>query len=318
MHRAFVLGAGLGTRLRSLTATLPKPLIPFFQRPLITYAFDHLLDLGVRELIVNTHHQAGAYAETFPDSRYHDCPVCFRHEPLLLETAGGIGNVADLLGDAPCIVYNGDILTDLPILPALEIHRASGNLVTLVLRSGGDARHIAWNPGRGKVTDIRNLLGTGDAGGYQFTGIYFVEPAFVRRIEPGVKCSVIPHFLDLIRSDEGLGGVVVDEGHWWDLGDRESYLAAHAAVRGLASFPLYADAGARAACRRDIHADSRISRGASLTRSCAGAGAEVGADAVVTDSILWPGARVAAGARLSRCIVRTGETASGVLVDADI
>ena len=67
MNKAFVLGAGLGERLRPLTDQLPKPLIPVFQKPLITYAFDHLLAAGVREFVVNTHHIPEAYA-TAPTS----------------------------------------------------------------------------------------------------------------------------------------------------------------------------------------------------------------------------------------------------------
>ena len=104
VKKAFVLAAGLGTRLRPLTDTLPKPLIPVGLKPLITFAFDHLIaDAGVEEFIVNTHHLAGAYAGAFPDGTYRGRPLHFRHEPVLLETGGGIRNVADLLapGDGP-------------------------------------------------------------------------------------------------------------------------------------------------------------------------------------------------------------------------
>ncbi len=158
---AFVLGAGLGTRLRPLTDTLPKPLVPVIRKPLITFAFDHLIaDAGVERFVVNTHHRAEAYAAAFPDNSYRGRPLDFRHEPILLETAGGIKNVADLLPrDEPFWVYNGDILTDLPLAPALAQHRASGALVTLILRTGrnpDDPRHIAFDPAAGQVRDIRN------------------------------------------------------------------------------------------------------------------------------------------------------------------
>src|SRR5260221_425111 len=122
MNKAFVLGAGLGTRLRPLTDQLPKPLIPVFHKPLICYAFDHLLASGVREFIVNTHHLPEKYADAFPDSIYKGTPVTFRHEPVLLETAGGIANIADLVRDESFLVYNGDILTDLPLAPLINEH----------------------------------------------------------------------------------------------------------------------------------------------------------------------------------------------------
>ncbi|MEZ5329077.1 MAG: sugar phosphate nucleotidyltransferase [Verrucomicrobiales bacterium] len=318
MQKAFVLGAGLGTRLKSLTTTLPKPLIPFFQRPLITFAFDHLISLGVREFIVNTHHLPDRYDQAFPDQKYRNCPIRFRHEPVLLETAGGIGNVADLLENDPCIVYNGDILTDLPLENALKTHQESGNAVTLVLRSSGDARHIAWNPESGKITDIRNLLATGDSGTHQFTGIYLIEPSFVRKIEPGVKMSVIPHFLDLIREGGAIGGVVADDGNWWDLGDRDSYLEAHAAARADDAFPRYDNGDPDGTWRQCIHPGATVAADAEITDSAIGAGAEIESGAIVRNSIVWPGGRVAAGAHISRCIVRTGETAGGTLSDLDV
>jgi mannose-1-phosphate guanylyltransferase len=318
VQKAFVLGAGLGTRLKSLTSTLPKPLIPFFQRPLITFAFDHLISIGVREFIVNTHHLPDCYDLAFPDGSYRDCPITFRHEPVLLETAGGIGNVADLLGNDPCIVYNGDILTDLSLENALKTHQESGNAVTLVLRSSGDARHIAWNPDSGKVTDIRGMLGTGNTGTHQFTGIYLIESSFVQKIEPGVKMSVIPLFLDLIREGGLLGGVVADDGNWWDLGDRASYLEAHAAARSDHSFPNYDNGDAAATWRREIHPTARVAANADIVNSVVGAGAMIETGATVRDSIVWPAGGVAAEAEISRCIVRTGKTATGPLTDLDV
>src|ERR1044071_845597 len=87
--QAFVLGAGLGTRLRPLTDDLPKPLVPIFQKPLITFALDHLIDIGIEKFFVNTHHRPERFAEVFPE-RYRDRRIQFSHEPELLETAGGI------------------------------------------------------------------------------------------------------------------------------------------------------------------------------------------------------------------------------------
>src|SRR6185503_14527056 len=125
--QAFVLGAGLGTRLRPLTDDLPKPLVPIFQKPLITFAFDHLIDNGIRRFFVNTHHRPERFAETFTRSTYRDCPIEFRHEPVLLETAGGIANIADLAGAEPLLVYNGDIVTDLPIDRLIDRHFRENN-----------------------------------------------------------------------------------------------------------------------------------------------------------------------------------------------
>lgn len=307
MDKAFILGAGLGTRLRPLTDRLPKPLIPVFQKPLITYAFDHLLQAGIHEYIVNTHHLPGKYAEAFPESLYRNAPVTFRHELVLLETAGGIANIADLVGDAPFIVYNGDILTDLPLAPLIEAHERERNLVTLALRSTGPARHIAIDAARNLVTDIRNKLHTGNRGTHQFTGIYVVSPAFLKHLTPGKVESVIPIFLKLISSGARIGAVVLDDGMWWDLGDRTSYLNAH--IDMLAS-------GGKFVMRS---ANSRIDPTASLLGcTVVGDGCEIGANATLEDCILWPGARVAPEAHLHRCIILDGSTAHGSVAGADL
>lgn len=302
MNKAFVLGAGLGERLRPLTEQLPKPLVPVYHRPLITYAFDHLrAEAGVGEFVINTHHLPHCYGEAFPTGVYEGCPVHLRHEPVRLETAGGIANVRDLLdGSGSFFVYNGDILTDLPLRPILEAHEGQGNIITLALRSQGPAQHIAFDPVRGLVTDIRNMLGTGNQGTHLFTGIYLVSPAFFDWLTPGKKESVIPIFLNLIEQGHRVGGVVVDEGRWWDLGSREAYLAAHQDLRNEPHLPA-------------LDPSAVIDPGAALTGlNVVGAEAEVAAGAVLEDCILWPGAKVSAGARLRRCIVRANRIASGV------
>ena len=105
IQTAFILGAGLGTRLRPLTENMPKPLLPIGGRPMITYAMEHLSTVGVRRFIVNTHHCAEKYREAFRGGAWQGLPIIFRHEPVRLATAGGINNIEDLIeNDAPLIV----------------------------------------------------------------------------------------------------------------------------------------------------------------------------------------------------------------------
>jgi len=98
IKQAFVLGAGLGTRLRPLTDELPKPLVPIFQKPLITFALDHLIDIGIQEFVINTHRLPEAFAKAFPEKSYFGTSLRFVNEPVLLETGGGIKNIETLLG----------------------------------------------------------------------------------------------------------------------------------------------------------------------------------------------------------------------------
>jgi NDP-sugar pyrophosphorylase family protein len=310
IKNAFVLGAGLGTRLRSLTAQRPKPLIPVCNRPLITFAFDHLINAGVTKLVVNTHHRHEAYAQFFPEKKYRDTPIFFRHEEVLLETGGGIKNVEDLLGGDPFIVYNGDILTDLPLEKAVRHHIASGNEVTLVLRSSGGPLAISLDGDSGRVTDIGSRLHADVAGKFLFTGVYVVSPQFLARIPAREKISVVPIFLEMIRRGEKLGGIVLDEGDWWDLGTREQYLAVH---RHLKNIP-------HSAFRIPhwIHPAAKIAPTARIQGATAiGAGAVVGENAELRDCIVWENAQIAAGSSLRNCIVTAGQRVEGTHADTD-
>jgi aminoglycoside/choline kinase family phosphotransferase len=224
IRTAFILGAGLGTRLRPLTENRPKPLLPIGGRPLITFAMDHCLSIGVGRFIVNTHHCAAAYGEAFPDGAWRGRPILFRHEPVLLDTAGGLKNIEDLLEEEETIlVYNGDILSDLPLSRLPAAHAAGGREVTLALRSSGPLRNVCLDA-KGEICDFRGLLGNPGVQRRLFTGIYMVEKRFLRRLTPGKIESVIPVFVEMIREAPGsVASVVIDGGSWEDIGDPEAY-----------------------------------------------------------------------------------------------
>jgi len=133
VKKAFVLGAGLGTRLHPLTEQLPKPLIPFYHRPLITWCFDHLISAGFETFMVNTHHLAECYHQAFPNNEYRKHSVELRHEDPILETAGGIKNIEDWINNESFLVYNGDILSDLPLEKAMI---QEGSLGSILLDEG--------------------------------------------------------------------------------------------------------------------------------------------------------------------------------------
>ena len=220
---AFILGAGQGVRLRPLTDYCPKPLLPLGGRPIITYAMEHLLTLGVERFIINTHHLAAVYHQVFPGTQWRGIPIIFRYEPLLLDTAGGLKNIEDLLeGDDDLLVYNGDIISDIPILRLFEAHREAGREVTLALRSSGEPLNVCLNK-RHEVCDLRGQLG-GKGKNCLFTGIYAVNKSFLARLQPNRPESVITVWLDMIRERPGsVAGVILDEGQWYDAGSLEEY-----------------------------------------------------------------------------------------------
>src|SRR5262245_32795105 len=157
IKQAFVLGAGLGTRLRPLTDELPKPLVPIFQKPLITFALDHLIDLGIEKFFINTHRLPETFAEVFPKNLYGSLGITFVNEPVLLETGGGIKNIEAALGSEPFITYSGDVLTDVPLQTLIDEHFRHRNDVTLALRKTGFGSEIALRDSR--IVDISNRYG---------------------------------------------------------------------------------------------------------------------------------------------------------------
>lgn len=310
--KAFVLGAGLGTRLRPLTEWRPKPLVPLFGKPLITFGFDHLIANGITSFVVNTHHRPEAYARLLPAGHYRGFPIEYRHEPVLLDTGGGIKNVESFVGNEPFVSYNGDVLADFPLRPSIERHLISGNVATLILRSSGGPLHVQSRDGL--VTDIRGKLGGGNDPSYLFTGITILSPEIFRHIPAGEIVPIIPVYLDLLRAGAKIGGDIVDEGLWFDLGTRDSYLAAHALLQP-GGVPLsYAREGWPVA----VAADSHVASTARLHGVCAiGSGAIVGEDALLEDCVLWEDAAVAPHSRLTRCVVRKGMEAAGTLTGRD-
>jgi mannose-1-phosphate guanylyltransferase len=221
---AFILGAGLGLRLRPLTNTCPKPLLPIGGRPIITHAMDHLISAGIERIIINTHHCADVYHQVFPNEQWRDIPIIFRHEPVLLDTAGGLKNIEDLLGtDDTIIVYNGDILSDLPLRPLIETHYMKKKEVTLALRSIGAPLNVNIND-QGDICDLRHTLGNQGIKNCLFSGIYIVEKRFLGRLEAGRKESVIPVFIKMIQENPGsVAGVLIDDGRWHDIGSVLEY-----------------------------------------------------------------------------------------------
>jgi len=312
IKQAFVLGAGLGTRLRPLTDELPKPLVPIFQKPLITFALDHLIDIGIQEFVINTHRLPEAFAKAFPENSYFGTSLRFVNEPVLLETGGGIKNIETLFSREPFITYSGDVLTDIRLQPLVDEHFSRGNDVTLALRHTGLGSAIAFRDNR--VVDISNRYGV--PGEYDFANIAVWSPSVFARIPPTQKISFIPILGDWISQGGKIGGVVLEEGKWFNLGSRAEYLEVHRVILNESWRPAYLKTPEWWA---SLHPSAVVDPSARI-RGCSVVGRDcrVGAGVVLDDTILWPGAQIASKSELVGCIVRARKTVAGTHRNIDI
>ena len=310
--QAFVLAAGVGKRLRPLTEDLPKPLIPIFQKPLITFALDHLINVGVKRFIVNTHKRAELFEKFFRDNEYEGHSVTLVHEPDLLETGGGIKNAERYLGSDPFLTYSGDIFTDISLQPLIDEHFRRGNDVTLALRETGLASEVALRDHR--VVDIANRYGT--TGDLDFANVAVWNPKIFQQIPPQQKISFIPIIADWIGDGGKIGGLVMNDGRWFNIGSRAEYLDVHRMILREHWMPHYI---------KTREWPERIAKSATVdpsaqVRGCSvvGENCQVGACAVLEDTILWPHAQIASKSELDGCIVRSQKKVSGIHRNSDI
>ena len=210
--KTMILAAGRGERLRPLTDTIPKPLIPIAGEPLIVHQLGWLRRAGVREIVINVWHLADQLVERLGDGSNWDVRIHWSRESALLDTGGGIANALPLLGDQPFILLNGDIWTDF-------------EFKGLVGRSFGDT-HLVLTPrpefkqvGDFSLVDDRVTRPQPDLRTLTYCGIAVLKPSLFT----GIDRSVFSLTRDLLFH-EILEGRVRGErfdGEWCDIGTPE-------------------------------------------------------------------------------------------------
>ncbi len=292
--QAFILGAGLGTRLAPLTHILPKPLMPVFQKPLIQHTMDHYIRCGVSEFMVNISCLPLMWERAFPEPTYRGCPVSFSEEEAPMDSGGGVKKIMPWVKPGePLLVHNGDILTDIPVADLLAEHKRRGNMVTLALRSVDGKRNVGFDEETGAITDMRHALGV-NPGTHQFAGVYLMEPEVAGLFPEEDVFSIVPVWLELIKQGK-VGGVVFDWANWHEIGSPAGYV----------------DTMMELTSRERIHPTASISAAADLGEDCVvGQDAVIPAGVVMDDCIVWPRTHVAPGT-FRRCILTPRITVQG-------
>lgn len=290
--KAVVLVGGEGTRLRPLTETVPKPLLPLVDRPILDHVLDHLVAHGVDQVVMSSPYLEETFGP-FVERRRGRPGITWVTEPEPLGTGGAIVSVLDRLGDEPFFALNGDILTDLDLTEMRARHRSVGAAVTIALHHVEDARAfgLVETGADGRITAFLEKPPDPVPGDIN-AGTYVVEPASLRPWRAGeylwIEGEVFP---SLIAAGAMLQSYSSGS-YWLDLGTPAQYLQAHAdLLSGNVAGVSY-----RAPW---IGPEARVDPSARLGRTVVvGSGAHVGAGAVVEGSVLLPGAAVGAGARV--------------------
>jgi mannose-1-phosphate guanylyltransferase len=328
-----VLCAGLGTRLRPLTERVPKPAVPVCGVPLIRWNLALLRGAGVRRAVINTHHLPDAMATAARDAAGAlGMELSVSHEPVIAGTGGALREARPLLGGADgIVVVNGDILFDVDLAAALEAHRASGALATMLLAPMPEgARYAAVETGAGGA--VRRIAGRFGPGGeglspWHFTGVHVLSPRLLDLVpaepfELDVNRHVYPALME-----RGLVRGHLAEGYWNDLGTPARYLdasrdvlAGRVPLARFAGADPFAELDARAPGVR-VHRSAVVAPDATLDAPCAigpgarveagarigpaaylGEAARAGAASAVRDAFAWAGTEIAPGESLERCI----------------
>jgi mannose-1-phosphate guanylyltransferase len=320
---AILLVGGKGTRLRPLTLSVPKPLLPTAGVPFLAHMLARAASFGVTRVVLATSYRAEMFAECFGDGSGFGLEIEYVHEPEPLDTGGGIRNAASRLRsgpDDPVVVLNGDVLTGHDLAAQLDMHRKAEAAVTLHLVTVPDPSRYGCVPtdAAGRVTAF--LEKTQDPVTDQINaGCYVYRRGAIDEIPPGRVVSVERQtFPALIEAGRVVMGYL-DNSYWLDVGTPEAF------VRGCCDLVL-GRLASPATSTAAVTGEALVLPGAVVDTtahitggSTVGAGAVIGPDATVAGSVLFDGATVAARARITGSIIgREAKVDSDTVLDGAV
>ena len=294
--KAVVLVGGFGTRLRPLTLTTPKQMLPILHRPMIEHVLEHLAGHGIEEAVLSLGYRPDAFSDAYPEGLCAGVKLHYAIEPEPLDTAGAIRFAALHAGIAErFVVVNGDVLTDLDVTDLVRFHDEHGGEGTIALHRVEDpsAFGVVLTDDTGRVlafvekpprdeapTDLINA------------GTYVLEPSVLDRIVDGRKVSIEREVFPAMVADRSLYAQSGDT-YWIDTGTPTKYLEAQMdLLRGV-----------RGERRTVIHPTASIASDAEVLRTVVGPDVVVESGASVKGSVLMAGAHVGQGAVVERAIL---------------
>lgn len=303
---AVVLVGGKGTRLRPLTLSAPKPMLPTAGLPFLTHLLSRIAAAGIEHVILGTSYKPAVFEAEFGDGSALGLQIEYVTEEHPLGTGGGIANVAGKLRNDTAMVFNGDVLSGADLAQLLDFHRSNRADVTLQLVRVGDPRAFGCVPTDEEDRVVAFLEKTEDPPTDQINaGCYVFERNVIDRIPQGREVSVEREVFPALLADGDckIYGYV-DASYWRDMGTPEDFVRGSAdLVRGIAPSPALRG-------HRDeqlVHDGAAVSPGALLIGgTVVGRGAEIGPGTRLDGAVIFDGVRVEAGCVIERSIIGFG------------
>lgn len=303
---AVVLVGGKGTRLRPLTLSAPKPMLPTAGLPFLTHLLSRIATAGIEHVILGTSYKPAVFEAEFGDGSALGLQIEYVTEEHPLGTGGGIANVAGKLRNDTAMVFNGDVLSGADLAQLLDFHRSNRADVTLQLVRVGDPRAFGCVPTDEEDRVVAFLEKTEDPPTDQINaGCYVFERNVIDRIPQGREVSVEREVFPALLADGDckIYGYV-DASYWRDMGTPEDFVRGSAdLVRGIAPSPALR--GHRG--EQLVHDGAAVSPGALLIGgTVVGRGAEIGPGTRLDGAVIFDGVRVEAGCVIERSIIGFG------------
>ena len=210
---AFIFAAGLGTRLKPLTDTMPKALVPVGGKPLLTHVIEKLKAAGCKKIVINIHHFGDMIIDYVKSQNSFGVEILFSDErQMLLETGGAIKHAVDLLGDEPFLIHNVDILSNVDLKALIAAHNESGSAATLLVSKRNSTRALlfnaegnltAWtNKTTGEVKSPYSDIDISNLNEFAFSGIHIFSPRLFKYFGAyPEKFSIIDFYLNTCKDE---------------------------------------------------------------------------------------------------------------------
>lgn len=320
--KAMILAAGGGTRLQPLTFSLPKPMAPVVNIPVMEHIVELLVRQGFSEIMVNLYYLPHFIEEYFEDGSRWGARILYSKEKEPLGTAGGVKAVSSFFDDT-FLVIGGDDLTDVDLMKGIAFHREHSALATIGLSRVEDPTlyGVVVADRDGRILSFQEKPSLKEAASLMAnTGIYIFEPEILNYIPPESFYDFGRQLFPLLLQKKTPFYSWEAEGYWCDIGDLVQYRRAHFDVLAgqvqvripgrIAAPGLWVQEGA------DIHSTSSIKGPVLIGRNCLvgpgvriegptvlGEGVILKEGAIVNRSIIWNGTQVGEKATLTDCLV---------------